>query len=110
MVVARSSEFLNLNFGNEVFVPDLTNLQKSNSVYASKQQIHGRAKFLIEQELVSIYCRTRFYLHDDVHGEEAIPVVRVDPSEVDDNSSVTVPRIQQQGLLSLRSVMDLRYL
>jgi hypothetical protein len=110
MVVARSSEFLNLNFGNEVSVPDLTNLQKPNSVCASKPPIHGRAKFLIQQELVSFYCRRRFYLHDDVHGEEVVPVVRVDPMEVYDNSSVTVPQIQHQGLLSLSSVRDLRYL
>ena len=72
--------------------------------------IIGRAKHLIEQDISSIFPRTRFSLLDVMHGEDAVPVVRVDPAAVDDNTSVTVPQIQQQGPLSLSSVKDLLYL
>ena len=68
--------------------------------------IIGRAELLIEQDLIS--C-TRFHLLDYMHGED-VPVVRVEPAAVDDNTFVTVPQIQQQGPLSLSSVKDLLYL
>jgi hypothetical protein len=39
-----------------------------------------------------------------------VPVVRVDPPVVDDNATVEVPQIQQEGHLRLSSVMDIQYL
>ena len=47
---------------------------------------------------------------DDMHGEDVVPVVRVEPAAVDDNTFVSVPQIQQQGPLSLSSMKNLLYL
>lgn len=41
---------------------------------------------------------------------DTVPIVRVDPPVVDDNATVEVPQVKQQGPLRLSSVMDIQYL
>jgi hypothetical protein len=73
-------------------------------------QIARGATQIIEQDVPSMFISTRFYWFDDKYGVDTVPVVRVDLSEVDDNTSVVVTQIQQRGPLSLSSVKDIRNL
>lgn len=82
----------------------------SQVIYNLLWQIVGFAIFAIEQDQNSKISCTRLCWYDDIHGVDTVPVVRVDPSVVDDNAIVEDPQIQQQGHLSSSSVMDIQYL
>ena len=74
-------------------------------------EFHGSSLHLIEQDLLlSSFGCTRLHWYDGEHGEDIVPVVRVEPPVVTDNTSVVDPQIQRRGLLRLSSVRDIQYL
>jgi hypothetical protein len=81
-----------------------------NKSQMTLRQIAASVIFSTEQDPLLKFTGAWLYWYEVMHGVDTVPVVRVDPSEVDDNTSVVDPQIQLQGHLSLSSVMDFSYL
>jgi hypothetical protein len=54
-------------------------------------QIAPAAMHIVVQDVPLMSISTWFFWHDDKHGDDDVPVVRVDPSVVDDNTPAAVP-------------------
>ncbi|KAM0832096.1 hypothetical protein ACQ4PT_065113 [Festuca glaucescens] len=103
-VKGRTRDLIVTNNG-EVLIAELKSYV--HTLYMNLRQIVGNAIYTIEQDLTSKFSCTRLCCYDDKHGVDTVPVVRVDPPVVDDNATVEVPQIQQQGHLRLSSVVDI---
>jgi hypothetical protein len=106
-VKGRTRDLIVTNIG-EVLNAELKSYV--DTLYMTLRQIVGNAIYTIEQDLILKFSCTRLCCYDDMHGVGTVPVVRVDPPVVDDNATVEVPQIQQEGHLRLSSVMDIQYL
>jgi hypothetical protein len=80
----------------------------AHTLYITLRQIVGNAIYTIEQDPTSKFSCTTLCCYDDKHGVHTVLVVSVDPPVLDDNTTVDVPQIRQQGHLRLSSVMDIQ--